>query len=146
MELPETLADLRQQGAEPLDDAQVKRLIVGKSTWMKNTVTGGVFLVVWEKSGQRLVTNVDGKIPQPSETGDVLRNGVIGSPSAYVVRDGRIVTTLGNAPFEMALYKAGDKYLAVRSNEFGYANYEIVPAPRQLGTQIPEDHSQSEAV
>ena len=36
----------------------------------------------------------------------------------------------------MTLYKAGDKYMAARSNEFGYANYEIVPAPNQLGARV----------
>jgi hypothetical protein len=131
-----TVADLKKKGAVALDDAQVKQLIVGKSTWMRNTVTGGVFLVIWENSGQRLITNVDGKVPQPSEIGDVLRSGKIGSPSAYVIKDGRIVTTLGNTPFEMTLYKAGGKYVAARSNEFGYANYEIVPAPNQLGARV----------
>jgi hypothetical protein len=35
-------------------------------------------------------------------------------------------------PVEIAVYKAGDKYVAARSNEFGYANYEIVPAVAQL--------------
>ena len=28
----------------------------------------------------------------------------------------------------MTVYKLGDKYLAARSNEFGYANYEVEPA------------------
>jgi hypothetical protein len=35
----------------------------------------------------------------------------------------------------MTLYKAGRKYVAARSNECGYANYEIVPAPNQLGAR-----------
>ncbi len=28
-------------------------------------------------------------------------------------------------PFEIMVYKVGDKYMAARSNEFGYANYEV---------------------
>jgi len=32
---------------------------------------------------------------------------------------------LGGAPFEVAVYKSGDKYLAARSSEFGFANYEV---------------------
>jgi len=28
----------------------------------------------------------------------------------------------------------GDKYFAARSNEFGYANYEVVPTPLNLDT------------
>lgn len=34
------------------------------------------------------------------------------------------------------VYKLGDKYYGARSNEFGYANYEIIPAPSQLGTEV----------
>ena len=35
-------------------------------------------------------------------------------------------------PIETAVYKMGDKYLGVRSNEFGYANYQIIPAVVEL--------------
>ncbi len=30
------------------------------------------------------------------------------------------------------MYKVGDKYVGARSNEFGYANYEIIPAVAEL--------------
>ncbi len=39
------------------------------------------------------------------------------------------MTTLSQAPMEVAIYKAGDHYYGARSNEFGYANYEILPKP-----------------
>jgi hypothetical protein len=35
------------------------------------------------------------------------------------------VTSVADTPFQTTVYKLGDKYLAARSNEFGYANYEI---------------------
>ena len=35
------------------------------------------------------------------------------------------MTTIAGAPFEVTVYKVGDKYVAARSNEFGYANYEV---------------------
>ena len=28
-------------------------------------------------------------------------------------------------PFEVTVYRLGDKFVAARSNEFGYANYEV---------------------
>jgi hypothetical protein len=34
------------------------------------------------------------------------------------------------------LLKTGDTCLAARSNEFGYANYEIIPTPVFLGTEV----------
>jgi hypothetical protein len=127
-----TVADLKTQGAEPLDDAALTNMIVGKATWVRNNATGEVFRIEWSTSGQRLIDYANGTIPQPSEAGDVLHGGMIGQGSAYAIKDGAIVTTLGNAPYEATVYKLGDKYFAARSNEFGFANYEVVPAPQVL--------------
>ena len=33
---------------------------------------------------------------------------------------------------EITVYKLGNKYRGVRSNEFGYANYELIPAVTAL--------------
>jgi hypothetical protein len=57
--------------------------------------------------------------------GDVLHSGELGSPAQYEIRGGRIITTIGMTPFDVAVYKVGDRYVASRSNEFGYANYQI---------------------
>jgi hypothetical protein len=127
-----TVADLKAQGATALDDAALTELVVGKSSWVRNNVTGEVFRITWTESGQRLISNVNGAIPQPSEVGDVLHGGLTGSGTAYAIKDGAIVTTLGNLPYEATVYKLGDKYFAARSNEFGYANYEVVPTPQTL--------------
>ncbi len=54
-------------------------------------------------------------------------SGYQGLSSAYSIQNGKIVTWLQQSPFEITVYKAGDKYLGARSNEFGYANYEIIP-------------------
>ena len=126
------VTELKTQGAVALDDAALKALIVGKATWIRNNVTGGIFRINWTSSGRRLITNVDGRQPLPGEIGDVLHSGEMGSPSAYAIKNGQIVTTLGNQPYEVTVYKLGDKYLAARSNEFGFANYEVVAAPSAL--------------
>ena len=49
----------------------------------------------------------------------------MGSPAEYEIGGGRLVTTLDMTPFAVTVYKLGDKYVAARSNEFGYANYEV---------------------
>ena len=69
--------------------------------------------------------SVDGKLLPPTEVGDVLHSGELGSPAEYAIQDGQIITTLEGTPFAVTVYKTGDKYVAARSNEFGYANYEI---------------------
>jgi hypothetical protein len=126
------VADLKAQGAVALDDAALKALIVGKATWIRNNVTGGIFRINWSPNGRRLITNVDGRVPEPGEIGDVLHSGEMGSPSGYAIKGGQIVTTLGNRAYEVTVYKAGDKYFAARSNEFGFANYEVVATPSAL--------------
>ncbi|WSH69851.1 DUF3604 domain-containing protein (plasmid) [Rhizobium ruizarguesonis] len=127
-----TVADLKQQGATALDNGALTDLVVGKSSWVRNNVTGEVFSIAWTASGQRLVSNVNGSVPKPSEVGDVFHGGLTGQGTAYAIKDGAIVTTLNNAPYEATVYKLGDKYYAARSNEFGYANYEVVPTPEAL--------------
>jgi hypothetical protein len=131
-----TVAELKQKGAVALDDAQLKDLIVGKSPYLQNNVTGGKFRVTWDANGRYLIRNVDGKIPQPSNTGDLLQGAYQGASNSYEIKDGKIVTTLGDAPFETTVYKLGDKYYGARSNEFGYVNYEIIPPQQQFGTQV----------
>jgi hypothetical protein len=131
-----TVAELKQKGGKALSEAQLRELIVGKSTWVQNNVTGGKFATSWEKTGLYSISNVDGKIPQPSDVGDLLRSAYQGIPAAYEIKGGKIVTTVGNAPFEMTVYKLGDKYYGARSNEFGHANYEIIPVPKQAGTEV----------
>ena len=141
-----TEADLKQQGGELVDDATLKDLVVGKYTWVRNKVTGGKFKVQWADNGQMLVMNVDPRIPQPSEVGDLARGAYLGQPGTYEIRDGKIVTHFGNREYHLTVYKlAGgskdlmktdDTYMAARSNEFGYVNYEVIPAPVFLGTEV----------
>ena len=131
-----TVADLKAKGAVPLGDSALTALIVGRSTWLQNNVTGGRFVVAWGKNGLQQVGNVNPRIPQPSDVGDISRAAYTSASSGYQFKGGKILTYVGNAPFETTVYKLGDKYYGARSNEFGYANYEIIPVPTELGTKV----------
>ena len=39
-------------------------------------------------------------------------------------------------PYSFTFYKVGDTYYGARSNEFGYANYEIIPAPQAAANPL----------
>ncbi len=132
----QTVADLTQEGAVELGEDQVRQLIVGKSMFLQNNVTGGKFVTIWSPDGLYQVRNVDPRALQPSDIGDVVAAGYQGLSSPYQIKDGKIITTVGDAPFEISVYKLGEKYFGARSNEFGYANYEIIPTQTQLGTQV----------
>ena len=50
-----TVADLKKKGAVALNDAQLKALLVQKSPWLQNTVTGDKYQIVYANSGKRRV-------------------------------------------------------------------------------------------
>ena len=118
-----TVAQLKRQGATALSDAELKALIVGKTLKVHNTVTGQRFEILYGVTGQRLVTAVDGRPIGLDHAGELLHGGGL----QYEIRDGRLSTEIGGAPFEVTVYRLGERYLASRSNEFGYANYEVEP-------------------
>ncbi len=120
-----TVAAIEKQGAAALDDAQLKALVIGKTFRVRNRITGERFEILYGKDGRRLITSVDGKQPEAGEIGDVLHSHGLGSPTQYEISGGRITTTVHMTPFEVTVYKLGNKYLAARSNEFGYANYDV---------------------
>jgi Protein of unknown function (DUF3604) len=133
-----TVADLTGKGATQLTQQEVEALLVGKAHWYRNNVTGEHFKVSYRTEGQHTVYHVGKNIHQPSEVGDVARNGYEGASSAYSIKDGKVVTYLQDHPFEVAFYKLGNTIYGARSNEFGYANYEILPKPPELIDPLPE--------
>ncbi len=118
-----TVANLTQRGATSLDDAQLRQLIVGKTFKVRNTVTDQRFEITYGVDGRRLISSVNGKIPDPEQMGDMFHPDALGAQ--YDISDGRIVTMIEGTPFEVTVYRIGDKLVAARSNEFGYANYEV---------------------
>jgi hypothetical protein len=127
-----SISDLKKQGATALDDAALTSLVVGKNIWLKNLVTGSVFRIVWQDDGQRTFWNVDSAYPLPQHFGNAGQDSYLGVSTAYEIKDGRIVESFGNGPQSWSAYKSGDKTLLARSDEFGYANYEVVPIPATL--------------
>ena len=82
--------------------------------------------MVYENSGRRLIKSMDGKATSPDQILSAIHGGAYGVSAKYEIKDGRIITTLNGVPFNVTLYKVGDKYVAARGNEFGYANYEVL--------------------
>jgi hypothetical protein len=141
-----TVADLTKKGAVALSDEQLRTLIVGKAMWVKNDVTGEQFSMNFTEEGQCVVFHIGGSADTPSGFGRVVENGYQGVTSPYRIADGRMVTMLSQDPYSVAVYKLGDVYYGARSNEFGYANYEILSkVPETIGTlpksamKVPED-------
>jgi hypothetical protein len=152
-----TVADLEKQGGVALNDDELKALIVEKSVWLENKVTGDKYMIIYgalgkgaatepltpsepgyitqrfsANQGQFQVRYVGKKAELQSLTGDLVAASYLGASRMYNIVNGKIVTELEGTPIEITVYKVGEKYFGARSNEFGYANYEIIPAEAQL--------------
>ncbi len=152
-----TVADLKKEGAVALGDAQLKALIEEKSVWVENTVPGAKQMIIYgalgkgaaakpltpdqpgyvtqrfpANQGQFQVRYVGRNAALQSLDGDAAEGAYLGASRTYNIANGKIVTELVGTPIEVAVYKLGDKYFGARSNEFGYANYAMVPAEAAL--------------
>ena len=125
-----TVTDLKAKGATQLGDAQLKALIVGKAFWVRNNTTGEQFSVSYTAEGQSNVWHIGHNATIPSYVGNPVRNGYEGVTTPYKIEGGKVVTNISQAPYSTTVYKLGDTYYGARSNEFGYANYEMIPSPQ----------------
>ena len=114
-----TVDDLKKQGAVALNDAELKALIVEKSPYLQNNVTGSKFRMIFSASGRANVTEtltpkdpnyVTSKFApnqgqnritfagrgtvQPSEIGDPAASSYLGATSPYYINNGKLVTEI----------------------------------------------------
>ena len=68
----------RRKGAVALTDAQLNELIVGKNLWVRNNVTGGIFRAVFKRRPTLIRNLTKGRMPEQSEIGAALKNGLLG--------------------------------------------------------------------
>jgi hypothetical protein len=150
-----TVAELKKQGAVALNDAQLRALVVAKSTWLQNNVTGDKYQMVHGDSGpgpkvaapsepgfntQKFAPNqgqlwfryLGRNTTLPSLVGNPVEAARFGTTSPYFINNGKLVNPMSGTPMEVTVYKLGDRYIAARGNEFGYANYEIIAAVTEL--------------
>jgi len=127
-----TVAQLKAKGATRLADAQLKALIVGKAFWVRNNVTGDQFSESFTSEGNTTVFHFGKNAIVPSGYGNVFREGSEGTTIPYKIGDGRLITLMSQDPYSTTVYKLANTYYGARSNEFGYANYEIIPSPQYV--------------
>jgi hypothetical protein len=85
-----------------------------------------------QNQGQSQIRFAGSGALEASAAGDPMERSYLGATSPYYINNGKIVTVIAGTPIEVTAYKLGDKYYGARSNEFGYANYEIIPEVKEL--------------
>ena len=125
-----TVTELKKKGASTLSDGQLKTLVIGKAFWLRNNVTGEQFSQNFTADGSTIVFRVGFNAVTPSATGKAAQDGYDGTTGRYQIQGGKLITWVSQEPYSVTLYKLGDTYYAARTNEFGYANYEVIPPPQ----------------
>jgi len=145
-----TVAKLTESGGKPLSEDELKSLIVGKAIWVRNNVTGDVMKLRYDESGTAVVLHVGRTTEMPSLMGNIAAESYETTAFPYEVVDGKIITHLSSTPISMMVYKSNvafgggapvsqETYYGARSNEFGYANYEILLKGPENLTDLPKN-------
>jgi hypothetical protein len=79
------------------------------------------FEILYGAGGLRVVTAVGGKATDLREMAGLAHGG----EAQYEIRDGQLLTDLAGTVFAVTVYKLGDKDVAARADECGYANYQV---------------------
>jgi predicted small lipoprotein YifL len=137
-----TVAELKKKVAAPLNNAQLKALISGKAFWVQNNVTGEQFSQSFTAEGHMTTFHIGTNAVVPSGYGNVVRDGYEGATVPYRIEGGKLVTFISQDPYSVTVYKLGNTYFGARSNEFGYANYEMIPTPQIVVNPLTELTSQ----
>src|SRR5262245_26767056 len=133
-----TVAGLKKKGATTRGDPLLKALVGGKAVWVRNNVTGEQFSQSFTAEGNTTVFHVGKYATVPSGYGNVLRDGYEGMTIPYKIEGGKLITFVSQDPYSVTVYKLGSTYYGARSNEFGHANYEIIPTPQIAGNPIAD--------
>jgi hypothetical protein len=137
-----TVAKLKQKGAKALSNAELKKLIMGKAFWMRNNVNQEEFSQNFTAEGHMTVFHVGKYNNMPSGYGKVMLGGYEGTTTSYKVDGGKLITFVAQDPYAFTFYKLGKTYYAARSNEFGFANYEIIPTPQIVNNPLVDASNQ----
>lgn len=137
-----TVADLKQKGAKELSHEQLRELVIGKAFWLRNNVTGEQFSQNFTEEGHTTVFRVGKYADVPSGFGKVMQDGYQGLTSPYKIEGGKLITFVSQDPYSLTFYKLGNTHYAARDNEFGFANYEIIPAPQIAVNPLTEVSNQ----
>jgi hypothetical protein len=124
------VADLKAKGATQLGDVQLKALIVRKAFSVRSNVTGDQVNQDFTSEGNTTIFHVDRYTNVPRGYGTVPRDGYRGTTIPYKIENGKLIMLRPQGPYSFTVYNLGDTYYGARSNEFGYANYEMIPSPQ----------------
>ena len=152
-----TIDDLKKQGAVALNDTQLKALIVDKSPWLQNNVTGTKFKIIYSASGianatqtltpidpgyltaklaqnqgQSLIDHAGRSAIQPSAVGDPAQSSYLGHTLTLLHQQRQDRHRDRRNADRGHRLQAGRQVLRRAQQRVRLRNYEIIPAVPEL--------------
>ena len=125
-----TVDSLKKQGIYPLQNAEIKTLIVGNIIVIRNTETLANFAARFDKTGKRILQRVIALKDGPKIVYQTLGDAKDANIATYEIKNNRLVTHFNNQSFEVLLFKIKDKYYGSRSTDGGLIKWELVLVTR----------------
>lgn len=121
-----TIGMLKKNNVQPLDDAALRSLIVGKILVIRNRQTGKLYEAIFYENGQRLLLGLFDQSMRQTATHSFRAGSVAQGIAPYKIRDGKLISTFAGEDFFVQIYKWQDKYVAADVGENGTVDWEIL--------------------
>jgi hypothetical protein len=114
-----TVASLKAQEAVQLTTDEIKDLIVGKRVKIRNLVNGEILEAFYNTNGQRTLSKLAGFAG--------FHGGFGGVTDPYIIEDNMLSSSFEDgSKFSSQIFELNGKFYAAKSDEAGYANYEVL--------------------
>ena len=126
-----TVESLEKTGIAPMQDAEIKALIVGNIIVVRNTETLANFAARFDKNGKRVMQRVAALKDGPKIIYQTLGDAKDANVADYEIKNNRLLTTFDGKTFEVLIFKVKDTYYGSRSTDDGEIKWELVLITKQ---------------
>ncbi len=115
-----TVAELIDRGAQRLDSAALEERFRGRTIKVSNLVANRNFDIQLGHDGYQSIVAVDGRPASDEER----RGHDMSASIKYEFSKDSVAVSIGGAEIQIAVFQHDGRYLAARSDEYGFVNYE----------------------
>lgn len=125
-----TVEELDKRGVKPMQDDDIKQLLIGNIIVVRNTDTLANYAARFDANGKRVLQQVSAQRDGPKIIYKTLGDAKDANIADYEVKHNRLITRFDNQTFQVMIFKVKDKYYGARSTDGGAIKWEIVLVTR----------------
>ncbi len=125
-----TVEQLDKSGVKPMQDDDIKKLLIGNIIVVRNTDTLAHYAARFDANGKRVLQQVSAQRDGPKIIYKTLGDARDANVADYEIKFNRLITRFDNQIFEVIIFKVKDKYYGARSTDAGAIKWEMVLVTR----------------